>query len=156
MMGLPATTSGVAHPQPNPVPAEASSPELPPFDAPLGLAMIGRLRMLNTSNRNWAPNRSLKVKVWNTEKSQSLKPLSRKMLRPMVPKVPNAGGTMTELPSTKQPPAGIPNALLPVRVLTSGATAVHCAHIVADWAAENGEVTPVIPEVTAQLPGPVQ
>src|SRR4029077_13145098 len=59
--------------------------------------------MLKISTRNSAPNRSLHLKSLNIEKSRFLKAVSRKMFRPMVPKVPSAGGTTTELPSTKQP-----------------------------------------------------
>src|SRR4029077_19298743 len=103
MSGLPAETSGVAHPQPNEPPLLGSSPRLPFVDAPYGLARFGVLKMLNTSKRNSAPNRSLHLKSLNMEKSKFLKPKSRKVLRPMLPKVPSVGGTRTELPSTKQP-----------------------------------------------------
>ncbi len=40
------------------------------------------------------------LKVLHTEKSTFLKPVSRKMFRPIVPKVPALGGTMTDLPDT--------------------------------------------------------
>src|SRR2546427_9144938 len=97
--GLPAATSGVAHPQPN-VSGDApgSTPKPEPFAAPYGLAMLGRLRTLNSSHRNWALYFSLNVKVLNTEKSTFLKPESRKMFRPIVPYVPTLGGTITDLP----------------------------------------------------------
>src|SRR3984893_16663914 len=44
--------------------------------------------MLKSSQRNSAPNRSLNLKSLNTEKSRFLKPESRKMFRPIFPKVP--------------------------------------------------------------------
>src|SRR5207302_7295180 len=125
MIGLPVAKSGVWHPQPNPLPFEGSSPLCEPLFAPLGLEIVGLLSMSNTSKRNCAPKRSLNVKVLNRERSQFRKPLSRKMFRPIVPKVPAFGGTMTELPSTKQPPVA--------RVPRSGATAVHCAPIAAEF-----------------------
>src|ERR1700719_3610675 len=59
--------------------------------------------MLNISVRNWAVSRSFIVQSLNTEKSQSRKPWSRKILRPAVPNVPVGGAINTELPSTKQP-----------------------------------------------------
>src|ERR1700736_1852678 len=116
MSGLPAETSGVAHPQPNEPPLLGSSPRLPFVDAPYGLARLTVLKMLNTSKRNSAPNRSLNLKSLKMEKSKFLKAVSRKMFRPMVPKVPATGGTRTDLPSTKQPP------LPAVSVVMSGAT----------------------------------
>src|SRR5260370_37457334 len=63
--------------------------------------------MLKNSQRNSAPNRSLNLKSLNTEKSTFLKPESRKMFRPIFPKVPAQLGVRTELPfvDTKQPPA---------------------------------------------------
>src|SRR5438309_2930995 len=117
--GLPAATSGVAPPAPNALGPEGSMPRPDPFDAPYGLATMGLLNRLNNSTRNSAPNRSVNLKVLNTEKSTFLKPPSRKMFRPIVPNVPSLGGTMTELPFTKQPPAA--------SVVGSGATAAHCA-----------------------------
>src|ERR1700674_4263171 len=94
--------------------------------------------MLKTSTRNWALNRSLNLKSLNTEKSTFLKAESRKMFRPMVPKVPFMGGVITELPFTKQP--------ADVSVLRSGATAKHFAP------SDDGKVVtmPVIPEVEEQ------
>ena len=106
----------MAHPQPKLPPLLGSSPRLPFVDAPYGLARLGVLKRLNTSIRNSAPNRSLNLKSLNTEKSRFLKPESRKVFRPMVPKVPATGGTRTELPTTKQPP------LPAVSVVMSGAT----------------------------------
>src|SRR6266550_7075947 len=105
MMGLPVAKSGVWQPQPNELKFDGSSPLWEPLLAPLGLEMVARLSRSNTSNRNCAPKRSLNVKFLNKERSQFLKPLSRKMFRPMLPKVPVVGGTMTELRPTKQPPA---------------------------------------------------
>src|SRR6201998_2343424 len=116
MSGLRAEPSGVAPPQPNEPPLLGSSPRLPFVDAPYGLARLGGLKRLKISTRNSAPNRSPRLKSLNIEKSRFLKPVSRKMFRPMVPKVPSWGGTRTELPSTKQPP------WLAVSVLMSGAT----------------------------------
>src|ERR1700680_1327838 len=100
MSGLPAETSGVAQLQPNELVWLGSSPELPLVDAPYGLARFGGLNRVNTSTRNSAPNRSLNLNSLNTEKSTFLKPESRKMFRPMVPKVPFRGGVITELPFT--------------------------------------------------------
>src|ERR1700674_37091 len=53
--------------------------------------------MLKTSNRNWAPYRSLNLKFLNTERSTFTSPESRKIFRPMLPNVPNAGGVRNEL-----------------------------------------------------------
>jgi len=39
-------------------------------------------------------------KILNKEKSKFLKAESRKIFRPIVPKVPATGGTITEFPST--------------------------------------------------------
>src|SRR5207302_3240532 len=118
MSGLPAETSGVLQLQPKKPPL-GSSPELPLVDAPYGLARLGLLNRLKISTRNWAPSRSLHLKSLNTEKSTFLKPASRKMFRPMVPKVPFTGGVITELRFTQQPPTA--------SVLGSGATFAHCA-----------------------------
>src|SRR5713226_5051949 len=109
--------------------------------------------MLKSSTRNWAPNRSLNLKSLNTEKSTFLKPESRKMFRPIVPKAPFLGGTKTDLPFTKQPPdSSVPPGL------ESGATAVHCAHIAVDWEGEKKLWMLEMPLVTLQpsTPGPVQ
>src|SRR5579863_4237316 len=73
--------------------------------------------MLKSSTRNSAPNRSLNVKFLNTEKSTFWKPESRKMFRPIFPKVPNAGGVRTELPEAKQLPAGRSFVVVPVEVV---------------------------------------
>src|SRR5579859_592740 len=128
-IGLPAMKSGVLHPQPNVPGTEGSMKPFPapPLEAPYGLAMVGQLNRLKTSTRNWALNRSLNVKFLNIEKSTSLKPLSRNRFRPIVPKVPKVGGTMTELPETKQPALA--------SVLGSGAFAMHGAAI------EDGRLT---------------
>src|ERR1700747_2824336 len=104
--------------------------------------MMGRLSTLKSSARNWAPNRSVNLKFLNMEKSTFLKPASRKMFRPMVPKVPALGGTKTEFPSTKQPPAA--------NVPGSGATAVHFAP--SDEG--NGVTMPLTPDVVVHVAGP--
>src|SRR5690242_17406361 len=65
------------------------------------------------------------------------------MFRPIVPKVPNFGGTMTDLPETKQPPVA--------SVLGSGATAKHCEP--SDEG--KGVAMPVIPDVDEQIMVPV-
>src|ERR1700731_3448296 len=99
MSGLPAPKSGVNRDPPNEPPPEAYwLPVLTALDAPEGLAATGRLTMLKISQRAWMPYRSLSVKFLKIEKSTFLKPESRKMFRPMLPKVPSAGGTRTELP----------------------------------------------------------
>src|SRR5207245_9264445 len=125
MIGLPVAKSGVCDPSPNAVVFEGSSPLCEPLFAPLGFEMVALLSTSNTSKRNWALNRPLNVNVLNSERSQFLKPLSRKMFRLMVPKAPGAGGTRTEPPSTSQPPAA--------NVAAEGATAVHCAPIAAEF-----------------------
>src|ERR1700730_16805545 len=94
--------------------------------------------MLKNSTRNSAPNRSLNLKLLNTEKSTFLKAESRKMFRPMVPKVPFVGGVITELPFMKQPAAA--------SVLGSGASLTHT-----DGSAVIGVEMPVIPDVELQL-----
>src|SRR2546426_7503681 len=104
--------------------------------------MMGWLNKLKNSTRNSALYRSLYAKVLNTEKSTFLKPESRKMFRPIVPKVPVLGGTITDLPDTKQPPA--------FNVLGSGATAVHCAHIAAESEGEKKVWMVEMPLVTLQ------
>src|SRR5438309_4421274 len=76
MMGLPVAKSGVCDPSANELVAEGSSPLCEPLFAPLGLEMVARLSTSKTSTRNWALNRSLNVKVLNTERSQFLKPRS--------------------------------------------------------------------------------
>src|ERR1700731_187989 len=86
--------------------------------------MRGWLSKLKNSTRNWALNRSRYVKVLNTEKSTFLKPESRNIFRPVLPKLPAEGGVITELPFTKQPAcASVPPASL------SAATAVHFPHM---------------------------
>src|ERR1700730_6006349 len=94
--------------------------------------------MLKNSTRNSAPNRSLNLKLLNTEKSTFLKAESRKMFRPMVPNVPFRGGVITELPFMKQPAAA--------SVLGSGATLTHAA-----GSALTAVTMPVIPDVDVQL-----
>src|SRR5712671_7550640 len=79
---------------------------------------MGRLRTLKTSQRNWKPYRSLIVKFLKIDKSKLLNPESRKMLRPMLPKLPSAGGTRTELPfveikQPKLPSVAVPAVALP-------------------------------------------
>ena len=82
----------------------------------------------------------------NTEKSRFLKPESRKMFRPMVPNVPNAGGAMTELPFAKHPKAS--------RVATLGAFAVQFAISVEEF--EGTVAVWVTPSVVEQVgPGTV-
>src|SRR6202158_578140 len=98
--GLAAATSGVAQPQPKPPTEGSLKPK--PFWPPYGLAELGWVRMLKNSARNWARRRSPKCQFFASEKSKFLNPESGKMLRPMVPKVPSAGGIMTELPLAKQ------------------------------------------------------
>src|SRR5882762_6731899 len=105
MMGFPVAKSGVCAPSPKPLPFDGSSPLWEPLLSPWGLEMVARLSTSNTSNRNWAPKGSLNVKVLKMERSQFLKPLSRKMFRPILPNFPTSGGVMSELPDTKQPPA---------------------------------------------------
>src|SRR5208282_232419 len=107
MTGFAAALSGVAQPQPNrPAPAVDGSlkPPVPkPFCPPNGLAKLGWLRRLKNSARNCTFSRSPSFQPLATEKSQFLKPESRNRLRPMVPKLPRAGGIITELPLAKQP-----------------------------------------------------
>src|ERR1700737_5139873 len=96
MTGLAAATSGVAQPQPKPLAEGSFRPN--PFWPPYGLAKLGWLKMLKNSARNWARKRSPKCQFFAREKSTLRKPESGKMLRPMVPKVPNGGGIIMELP----------------------------------------------------------
>src|SRR5512146_2814733 len=58
--------------------------------------------MLKNSARNWVLTRSPKCQFLAIEKSSVRNPESRKMLRPMVPRGPKAGGTSTELLFAKQ------------------------------------------------------
>src|ERR1700687_1665127 len=105
--------------------------------------------MLKASARNCAENRSPNLKVLAIDKSQLRKPVSRKMLRPMVPNVPAVGGTMTELPFAKQPNAA--------RVPGSGALATQLPQKAADCVADNGiEPTKGMVWVQPPAPGPVQ
>src|SRR5580692_7863783 len=135
MSGFPAATSGVEHPQPKTLPPAllGSAPKKLVFDEPNGLAILGVLKMLKISQRNSAPKRSLNVNVLNIEKSTFLKPESRKMFRPILPKVPIAGGVITELPDAKQP---VLTRLLvppPPAGWVPWAFAAHIAAHVADW-----------------------
>src|ERR1700730_16748935 len=61
--------------------------------------------MLKNSTRNCAPKRSPHLKFLATERSTLRNPVSRKMLRPIVPNVPSGGGINTELPAAKHPNA---------------------------------------------------
>src|SRR5208283_2408533 len=94
--GFAAAMSGVAHPQPKLDAAGSFRPK--PFCPPYGFAKLGWLRMLKNSARNCARSRSPKRQFLATEKSRFLKPASGNRFRPMVPKLPNAGGIITELP----------------------------------------------------------
>src|SRR5215831_154714 len=60
-------------------------------------------RILKNSARNWVLIRSVILHFLVTEKSTRLRPLFRKISRPMVPRVPRAGGSIMELPDAKQP-----------------------------------------------------
>ena len=71
----------------------------PALAGPLGSEKFAWLRTLKNSARNWAVRRSLIFVSFTTDKSQFLKPRSRKMLRPELPTVPNAGGVRAELPT---------------------------------------------------------
>src|ERR1700678_40897 len=148
MTGFEAATSGVAHPHPNtPCDPVEGSLWAKPFWPPKGLAKLGWLRRLKNSARNCAPNLSLNLQVFPTEKSQSRYPESRKMLRPMVPKVPKAGGSSIEFPSVKQPNA--PSAVLfrPLGLPPSSERAL-AAQAGFDWPAENG--IPVAPDLKSE------
>src|SRR5713226_8900730 len=98
MTGFAADTSGVAQEHPKKFPPPEGSLCAQPFCPPNGLAKLGWLKMLKNSARNCAPKCSPHLKFLATERSTFLKPVSRKMLRPMVPKVPSAGGIRIELP----------------------------------------------------------
>src|SRR5271157_319929 len=98
MTGLAAATSGVAQPHPNePVDGSLCAK---PFCPPNGLAKLGWLKKLKNSMRNCAASRSPNFQFLATDKSTFLNPVSRKMLRPIVPKVPPGGGIIKELPLT--------------------------------------------------------
>src|SRR5258708_34914574 len=88
-------TSGVAPAKPKLAPAEGSA--APPPGPPYGLANVGWLKTLKISALNSAPNRSLNLNALVTDISKFLKPWSRKMLRPVVPSVPDGWGTSTDL-----------------------------------------------------------
>src|SRR5205085_9161963 len=103
MTGLEAATSGVAHEQAKDWVDGSLCAH--PFCPPNGFAKLGWLRKLKNSTLNWAPNRSLNFQFLVTEKSQLWNPVSRKILRPIAPNVPNGGGIMKEFPWAKQPNA---------------------------------------------------
>src|SRR6202171_6255903 len=98
--------------------------------------------MLKSSQRNSAPNRSLNLNSLNTEKSTFLKPESRKIFRPIFPKVPIALGVRTDFPfvDTKQPAFA---RVLGLEVLEYAASAVsHWPHMVLACVGEEKEVVP--------------
>src|SRR5579863_4190548 len=97
--GLEPPTSAVTQPQANPAPIDGSLVAAPPPWPPYGLAKVTPLSTLKNSARNWAVNRSLNLKLLVMDMSKFLKPASRKILRPVVPNVPMAGGIRTELPN---------------------------------------------------------
>src|SRR5215472_8964797 len=98
--GFDAATSGVAHEHPNPpAPGTEGSLRPQPFWPPNGLAKFGWLKILKNSARNCTLTRSPKWKSFVVEKSVFRKPKSRNVLRPMVPKLPGAGGVITDFPS---------------------------------------------------------
>src|SRR5438105_13433449 len=101
--GFDAATSGVAHAQAK-EPVEGSLCAQP-FCPPNGLAKLGWFKILKNSARNCAPKRSVNFQFLATEKSQSWNPVSRKMLRPAVPKVPKGGGIKNDSPLAKHPNA---------------------------------------------------
>src|SRR5271156_168982 len=96
--GLAAATSGVAQAHPNGLTEGSLNPK--PFCPPYGLARLGWLKTLNNSPRNWALKRSPRCQFFASEKSTLRKPLSEKVLRPMLPNCPKGGGSMMEFPST--------------------------------------------------------
>src|ERR1700676_3343392 len=98
---LEACTSGVGPVNPYPEPTEG--PAAPPPGPPYGFANVGWLNTLKISALNSALSRSLNLNALVTDISKFLKPWSRKMLRPVVPRVPLAWGTRIELPTAKQP-----------------------------------------------------
>src|ERR1700757_1378072 len=97
--GLADATSGVAQPQPNgPTEGSAVAPTPWPVAPPKGFAKLGWLVMLNISARNWVVRRSPNFQLLETEKSRLWKPVSRKILRPELPKVPIAAGSRKDFP----------------------------------------------------------
>ena len=62
-----------------------------------------RFRILKNSARNWALTRSVIFHFLVADRSKRCRPLFRKIFRPIVPRVPRAGGSIMELPDTKQP-----------------------------------------------------
>src|ERR1700675_2758892 len=111
--GFSPATSGVAQPQPN-WPGTEGSLWLNPFGPPPGFAKLGWLKRLKTSARNWKVRRSLNFQSLYTDISTFGNILLGKMLRPAVPKVPKAGGIITEFFCAKQPPG--PPAVVPLRL----------------------------------------
>src|SRR6266852_8151888 len=96
--GLTDAVSGVAQPQPKgPAEGSAVAPTPWPVAPPKGFAKLGWLVMLKNSARNCAVSRSLNLQLLETDISRLWKPISRKMLRPELPKVPAAGGSRTDL-----------------------------------------------------------
>src|SRR5260370_7481855 len=96
--GLPAAKSGVKKEAPNTAPGPGEFPVLTKLDAPEGLAAMGVLSKLKTSQRNWAPKRSVTRKFLNSDRSQVCDPESRKMFPPMFPKLPTPPGTVNDHP----------------------------------------------------------
>src|ERR1700722_20390672 len=97
-------TSGVAPTKPYPAPTEGSA--VPPPGPPYGFANVGWLNTLKISALNSALTLSLNLNALVTDISKFLKPWSRKILRGVVPRVPDACGTRTDLfpgPAAKQP-----------------------------------------------------
>src|SRR5271157_4002069 len=97
--GLTDAVSGVEQPQPNgPTEGSPVAPAPWPVAPPNGFAKLGWLVMLNISARNCVVSFSPNFQLLETEKSRLWKPVSRKMLRPELPKVPIAGGSKKDLP----------------------------------------------------------
>jgi len=102
--GLAFCTSGVVREVPNPpmVVGLLCCPD-PIVVAIAGLAYAVMFRILKNSARNWALIRSVSFHFLVMDRSQRYRPLFRKIFRPMLPRVPKAGGSIMELPDTKQP-----------------------------------------------------
>src|SRR5258707_11521392 len=97
--GFADAVSGVKQPQPKGPTEGSAEASVPwPVAAPKGFAKLGWLVMLKNSARNCVVSLSPNFQLFETEKSMLWKPPSRKMLRPEVPKVPNAGGRRKDLP----------------------------------------------------------
>src|SRR5215472_12019543 len=118
--GLNAAWSGVEQPQPKEPGCDGSAvaPCPYPLVAPLGFAKLGWLKMLNVSMRNCALRRSPNLKFLLTERSTLWKPVSLKMLRPILPNVPKPFGIKTEFPTMEQKPFAFSaaNVLAPTEV----------------------------------------